>query len=58
VYGLFEGRFGDGSAAAQAAFALYIEKDVRRRQGLVPDIRISGSYTMYQDECRELYSFS
>ena len=40
VYGLFEGRFGDGSAAASAAFASYIEKDVRRRQGLVPDIRI------------------
>jgi hypothetical protein len=40
VYGLFEGRFGDGSAAAQAAFASYIKKDVRRRQGLVPDIRI------------------
>ena len=31
---------GDGSAAALAAFASYIKKDVRRRQGLVPDIRI------------------
>jgi len=40
VYGLFEGRFGDGSAAALAAFALYIKKDVQRRQGLVLDIRV------------------
>jgi hypothetical protein len=38
VYGHSERRFGDGSAAAAAAFASCVAKGGRRKQGLVPDI--------------------
>ena len=40
VYGLSERRFGDGSAAAVAAFASCVAKGGRRKQGLVPDIGV------------------
>jgi hypothetical protein len=40
MYGLSERRFGDGSAAAVAAFASCVAKGGRRKQGLVPDIGV------------------
>ena len=40
VYGLSGRRFGDGSAAAVAAFASCVAKGGRRKQGLVPDIGV------------------
>ena len=40
VYGLSERRFGNGSAAAVAAFASCVAKGGRCKQGLVPDIGV------------------
>ena len=40
VYGLSGRRFGDGSAAAVAAFASCVAKGGRCKQGLVPDIGV------------------
>jgi hypothetical protein len=40
VYGLSGRRFGDGSAAAVAAFASCVATGGRRKQGLVPDIGV------------------
>ena len=40
AYGIFEGRFGDGSERAQELAEAFFAGDERRRQGCVPDIYV------------------
>ena len=40
AYGVFEGKFGDGSAAAEAMAEAFFAGDERRRQGRMPDINL------------------
>jgi hypothetical protein len=40
AYGLFEGRFGDGSVEAGNLVEAFFAGDVRRKQGCIPDIHL------------------